>query len=114
MGEYLISLRRKILATDDLQDERCLIVGLEGMPVGAELIQKTSQGPDIALFIIGLLLTELRREIEGSADHGLGKVITSKHLGYSQISNLHSSIAIHEDIKRLDVTMQNPILVDVL
>lgn len=41
MGKYLGS-RWGVLAADDLEDQRGLVLSLEGMPVGAEFVEQAA------------------------------------------------------------------------
>lgn len=84
------------------------------MAEGAQLVQETPQCPNIALFVIGLLLTELGGEVERRAHHRLGEFVAGEHLGDAEVSDLHLLILIHEDVEGLYIPVQNLIPVDVL
>lgn len=68
------------------------------MFVGAQLVKQAAKGPYIALFVVRFLFAKLRGEVEGSADHSLGKLVASQHFSYSQVPNLHLFVLVEENI----------------
>ena len=103
-----------VLAADDFEDEGGLVLRFEGVAEGAEFVEQAAQGPDIALFVVRLLLAEFGREVERGADHGLRKLVASEHLGDPQVANFDFLVLVHEDVQSFDIPVQNLVLVDVL
>lgn len=84
------------------------------MTIGAQLVQQAAQGPNVALLVVGFLLAQFRGEIEGSADHSLGKLVTGEHLGHPQISDFDLFVLVHEDVESFNIAMEYLVFVDVL
>lgn len=80
----------------------------------AQLVQQAPQCPNIALFVIGLLLTELGGKVERRPHHRLRELVTGEHLGDAEVSDLHFLILIHEDVEGLYIPVQDLIPVYVL
>jgi len=84
------------------------------MPEGTQLVEQAAHCPNVALLVVRLLLAEFGRQVKGSADHGLRKLIAGEHLGDSQIAYFDFLTFVHEDIQGFDISVQNPVLMDVL
>ena len=89
-------------------------MSFKGMLKGAQFVEQTSHGPNVAFLIIGLLFAQLGRQIEWRAHHGLSKLVTGQHFSHSQVPDLDLLIFVHEDVEGLDIAMQYFVLVDVL
>lgn len=55
---------------------------------GAQLVQQAAQCPDVAFLVVGLLLAQLGRQVEGRAYHRMGEVVRVQHLGHAEVANL--------------------------
>jgi hypothetical protein len=50
-----------ILSSNDLEDQRSLVLSFEGMSKCTKFIKQAAQGPNIAFLVVGFFLTEFRR-----------------------------------------------------
>ena len=70
----LSTLMPSLPSADDFEDECALVVGLEGVFLGAQLVEHAAEGPYVAFFVVGLLLAHFWRKLLRRADHGMGEV----------------------------------------
>ncbi len=77
-------------------------------------IKNATQGPDVTLLVVGLLLADLGRQIVRSSDGRLGTIICMlEDSRDTEISYLDLISLCHEDVLGLQITMQNLSIVDV-
>lgn len=99
----------------DLEDEALHGVGVEGVAERAHLVEDAAEGPDVRLLVVGLLLADLRGQVVGRADGGLGAVVgVLEHSGDAEVADFDLSVLVHEDVLRLEVSVEDLAVVDVL
>ena len=89
---------------------------LKGHSQAAELVDDDSQGPDVALEAIALvlLIPHFRTDVKRRACSGLRHAALRKDLADVQISQLEAAGLVLEDIGRFDVPMRDVVLVKVV
>jgi len=106
---------RIILPTYNFEDERALVVAFEGVLEGAHFVEDAAEGPDVAFVVVGLLLTELRRQVVRRPHHRMRKVRSLvQHLSHPQVSNLYLVIFGEEHVDGFDVSVEDLVGVEVL
>lgn len=85
------------------------------MPQRNHFVEDAPERPDVRLLIVGLFLTNLRREVVGCADSCHGTVVgVLEDAGNTEVTNLDAAVLVHENILGLKVTMQDLAVVDML
>lgn len=104
-----------VAASQNFENQALHGVGVERMSECYHLIQDTSQGPDVGLLVVGLLLTDFRGKVVWRTDGGLGAVIRMlKNTSNTEVTDLDRTILIHKDVLRLKISVQNFPIMDVL
>lgn len=84
------------------------------MPKSAELIEHAAEGPNVTLVVVWLLFAELWRKIIRRSDDRVGHILRLiQQFGDTQVANFDLIFFPEEHIRRLDVTMQNLVLMQV-
>jgi len=102
------------LASYDLLAELRHVPGLKRRVQRDELIQKATNRPHIRLGVVWFLFPDLRGDVVRRAD-----LINSKHLSRpedlanTKIPNLQTTFPVDEDVRRFQVTVEDPFLVGV-
>lgn len=110
-----VSRRVGVLALDDFLCQLVQTLGVERRHQSAHLVQQHSKRPDVRFEGVGLRLDDLWREVVGSAHDGLCFGLgLAQDTGDAEVSQLdHASLG-QENVLRLQVTVQNLSIVDVL
>ncbi len=81
---------------------------------GEQLVQDDTERVDVGVLVHTLALCLLRRDVVGRAEHrpGLGHpVLHVEGAGDAEVRHLRLAVAVEQDVLRLDVTMDKPLLV---
>jgi len=85
------------------------------VPQCHHLVEDATEGPDITFLVIRLFLADFRREVIGRADGCLGAIISMlEDSSDAEIADFNLTALSHEDVLRLQVTMQDLAVMDVL
>ena len=104
-----------VVSTQDLQDQPLHRVGIESMSQSHHLVQDAAKRPDVRLLVVGLLLTNFGREVVRSANSSLSAVIgVLKDSRNAEVTYLDLATLSHEDVLRLQISVENLSVVDVL
>ncbi len=102
-------------AADDLHPECGETVGVEGRLEGAHLVEDDSEGPDVGFETVGLALDDLGRKVVRSAHDGVGLGEgVFEDASDAEVAELDVVLAGEEDVLRLQVAVQDLLLVTVL
>ena len=104
----------RVIASQDLEDQAFHRVSIKGMSQSDHLVQDATQWPNIWLLVVRLLLADLWREVVWCADSCLGTVVSVlEDTCNAEVSDLDLATLSHENVLRLEITVQNLPVVDV-
>mmetsp|Transcript_25512 Transcript_25512/g.59277 ORF Transcript_25512/g.59277 Transcript_25512/m.59277 type:complete len:202 (-) Transcript_25512:695-1300(-) len=108
------SLRqRRRFCANDLDQGGRHIAGLEGMPQGQDLVEYRAQGPDVNPTPIRHSVADLWCQVCRRPDHGPSSQGLIHDLRNTEVAQLGVPRLHEKNVLRLDVPVQNPLLVDV-
>ncbi len=104
--------RRRRLVLHLLEGHRHRIGTVEGQPARGSLVQHNAQRVNVAgggeVFALGLF----RGNVVGGAQHGRGLVVHGiLRPGNAEVHHLHVAVGLHHDVLRLDVAMDDVLVV---
>jgi len=103
------------LAARDLEHERGHVLGVEGVLQRRHLVHAAAERPHVRLGVVGLVGEELGTHVVGRADDCGGHVVGAlEHSGNAQVAHLDDLVLGQEDVLRLQVSVQDVLLVHVL
>ena len=99
---------------DDLVEHLGRLLAHEGPPPGQELVQDHAHREDVAAPVEGLGADLLGAHVVDGPDHhaALGEVGPAQ-LGDPEVHDLHGAVVEQPDVRRLDVAVDDPVLVGV-
>jgi hypothetical protein len=75
-----------IASPDDFEHEGGLVCSVEGVLLGAHLVEHAAQGPDVGFLVVGLFLAEFGGEVERRAYDRAGEILGGQHLGHPEVA----------------------------
>ena len=103
----------RILASHHLVAQRPFCLRQERMLQRRQLVEEHAQRPDVAAFVILLVLPQLRRHVVGSANLGVRHAVLGA-LCNTEVADLDRSWPRDEDVRSFDVAVQDIGCVQVL
>ena len=85
------------------------------MTQSQHFVQYAAKRPDVGFLIVRLLLANFRRKVVGCTNSGLSAIISVlQNSCNAEITNLDLAALGHENVLRLEISVQNLSVVDVL
>jgi len=99
-----------------LVDDRPGGLGLEGDPTGQHLVQDHAQGVDVGAMVNGLALGLFRGHVLWSPNdgHGLDPLGALKSFSDAKVRQHRAPILLQQNVRGLDVAVNNPISVGIV
>ena len=81
----------------------------------AQLVEDTSQRPDITLVVVGFFFAKLGRKVVGCTDYSVRKVgCLVEHLSHAQVAYLNLILLRQKHVDGLDVSVEDLVAVQVV
>lgn len=105
----------RVFTLDDSLGQLMERLSVEGRLEGSHLVKQDTEGPDVRLKVVALTLDDLRGEVVRSSNDSLGSGTgVREDTSDSEISKLHDTALSQEDVLRLEITMEDLLIVSVL